>query len=321
VTSINAPPILAAPTKLPARAASASASGRGGLWRRMKNNRHFYLFVAPFFILFAIFGLYPLVFSLVLSFTKWDGLTEMRWIGLGNFARILDDEILLVSLWNTLVIGLLYVPAMLLMAFLLALGLNASWLRARAVLRASIFLPCVTPIFVIAIVFGLLLSDSEQGLLNYALGKVGLGPISWINSPTWSKPSIALLVIWRWTGYNMVLMLAGLQGINADYYEAAAVDGANRWRQMWHITLPLMRPTFLFCLILSVIGTVYMWDEPFILTKGEPGTSSTNFGLYLFNVSFRDFQFGYASCIAYTISVGVLGVSLVLNRLRRPRET
>lgn len=290
-------------------------AGRSGLWADVRRYRHFYYFVSPFFVLFLVFGVYPLLFSAALSFVSWDGLTPMRWVGLSNFVTMLDDEILRVSLWNTLVIGLLYVPPMLVMAFLLALALNASWLRARAFFRASIFLPCVTPMVVVAIVFGLLLS-SERGLMNQALSAVGLPRVGWLDDVRWSKVSVALLVMWRWTGYNMVLMLAGLQGIPRDYYEAAGVDGASRWRQMWHVTLPLMRPTFLFCLTLSVIGTVYLFDEVFVLTNGGPGTSSTNLGLYLFNVSFRSFRFGYASCVAYTVSVGVLIVSLLLRRLR-----
>ena len=286
----------------------------------IKRNRHFYLFVAPFFILFAIFGLYPLLFSLVLSFVRWDGLTDMKWVGLGNFVVMLDDELLRSALWNTLIIGLLYIPAMLALALLLAMGLNTTWLRARAFFRAAIFVPCVTPMVVIAIVFSLIFS-SERGLLNYALAAVHLPRIPWLIDVNWSKPSVALLVMWRWTGYNMVLMLAGLQGIEPDYYEAAAVDGASKLRQFWHVTLPLMCPTVFFCLILSLIGTVYMFDEPFVLTSGGPGVSSTNFGLYLFQVSFRDFRFGYASCIAYTVSIAVLIVSLVLNRFRQRSQT
>jgi lactose/L-arabinose transport system permease protein len=172
------------------------------------------------------------------------------------------------------------------------------------------------PMVVIAIVFSLLLS-TERGLFNYALAAAGLEPVPWLNSDGWSKVSVAMLVVWRWTGYNMVLMLAGLQGIPAESYEAAAVDGASRLRQVWHVTLPLMRPTFVFCLILSLLGTVYMFDEVFVLTAGGPGVSSTNFGVYLFNLSFRDFRFGYASCVAYTISLGVLVVSLALNWFRR----
>ncbi len=289
----------------------------------MRRHWPFYVFISPFFLLFAIFGVYPLVFSLYLSFVKWDGLTEQTWVGLANFATMLDDDILATSLWNTLVIGLLYVPPMMAMAFFFALALNMSWLKMRSFLRASFFLPCVTPMVVIAIVFGLLYSP-EKGLLNYLIGKIdqvvpfaGLQPVPWLTSERWSKVSVAILVVWRWTGYNMVLMLAGLQGISREYYEAAEVDGAGPWRRMRHITLPLMRPVFLFCGILSLLGTVYMFDEVFVMTRGGPGTSSTNFGLYLFNTSFSDFRFGYASCVAYTVAFFVFLVALLVRRFYR----
>lgn len=286
-------------------------------------HRHFYLFVSPFFVLFALFGVYPLFFSLYLSFVKWDGLTEKTWVGLGNFATLLDDDVLMTSLWNTLVIGVLYVPPMMVLAFLFALALNRGHLRLKAFFRASFFLPCVTPMVVIAIVFGLLFS-SEQGLLNYLVGKLSaafpflhLKPVPWLISEKWSKISIAILVVWRWTGYNMVLMLAGLQGIAHEYYEAAHVDGASALQRVRHITLPLMRPTFMFCGILSLIGTVYMFDEVFVLTRGGPGTSSTTFGLYLFNISFSDFRFGYASSVAYTVAFFVFLTTLLVQRFNR----
>ena len=286
------------------------------LLQRTWKHRHFYLFISPFFILFAIFGLYPLVFSLYLSFVKWDGLTTMTWVGLGNFAGMLHDEILLTSLWNTLAIGLMYVPPMFIGAFLFAILLNESWIKMRALFRAAFFLPVVTPMVVVAIVF-ILLYGQEAGFLNYLLGKLGARPIPWLVSENWSKPSIAVLLVWRWTGYNMVLMLAGLQGISTEYYEAARIDGAGAWQRLWHITLPLMRPIFIFCSIMSLIGTVYMFDEVFVLTQGGPGASSTNFGLYLFNTSFTDFKFGYASCMAYTVAFFVFISSLFILRFRR----
>jgi len=288
----------------------------GGRWAEVWRYRHFYLFISPFFLLFAVFGLYPLVFSFYLSFVKWDGLTEMRWLGLGNFAAMLDDEVLRKSLWNTLVIGVLHIPLMLTLAFLFAQLLNLQWLRMRALFRAAFFLPCVTPMVVIAIVFGLFFS-SERGLLNYAVTSLNLPPVAWTTSEQWSKISVAILVAWRWTGYNMVLMLAGLQGISEEYYEAAAIDGAGAWERMRQITLPLMQPIFRFCTLLSILGTIYMFDEIFILTQGGPGTSSTNFGLYLFNVSFNDFRFGYASCVAYTVAFAVFCTTLLVNRISR----
>lgn len=287
-------------------------ASRSEIWRY----RHFYLFISPFFLFFAIFGLYPLVFSLYLSFVKWDGLTEIHWAGLANFRYMLGDTLLWRALLNTLIIGVLYVPPMMTLAFLFAQMMNAPWLRFKTFYRTALFLPCVTPMVVIAIVFGLIFSR-DRGVLNYALGLLHLQPVPWLTSEAWSKVSVALLVIWRWTGYNMILMLAGLQGIPADYYEAASVDGATGFQRMWFVTLPLLRPTFRFCLLLSLLGTLYMFDEIFVLTGGGPGTSSLNFGMYLFNVSFADFKFGYASCVAYTVSLVVFLVSLALNRLNR----
>ncbi len=286
------------------------------LLHRIWAHRHFYLFISPFFLLFAVFGLYPLMFSFSLSCVQWDGLTPMTWVGLGNFQNMFHDEILLTSLWNTLIIGLLYVPPMFIGAFVFALLLNSAWLRCRGLFRAAFFLPVVTPMVVVAIVFGLLYGQ-EMGLLNYLAVKLGFARIPWIVSEEWSKISVSVLLVWRWTGYNMVLMLAGLQGISNEYYEAARIDGANAIQRMWHITIPLMRPVFIFCSIMSLIGTVYMFDEVFVMTQGGPGTSTTNFGLYLFNVSFTDFKFGYASSMAYTIAFFVFLASLLILRLRK----
>jgi len=318
-------------------AARGLVGGGRSRWANVRRHWHFYLFISPFFILFAIFGLYPLLFSLYLSFVKWDGLTEQTWVGLENFATMFEDEIFAASLWNTLVIGILYVPLMMAMAFLFALALNQSWLRLRGFFRSAFFLPCVTPMVVIAMVFGLLFSSSDRGLLNYlawklcamasdlislagaAFPSLGIEParwlddralVPWLTSESLSKVTVAILVLWRWTGYNMVLMLAGLQGIPEEYYEAARVDGAGGLARVWHITLPLMRPTFIFCGLLSLLGTVYMFDEVFVLTQGGPGISSTNFGLYLFNVSFNDFRFGYASAVAYTVALVVFVIAL-----------
>lgn len=285
--------------------------------------RCFYLFISPFFILFAVFGLYPLLFSLYLSFLDWDGLSEQKWVGLGNFINMLHDDIFFTTLWNTVVIGLMYIPPMFIGAFIFALILNASWLKFRGLFRAAFFLPCVTPMVVIAIVFGLLYGQ-DTGFLNYLIMQLGalfpwlhLKPVPWLVSEQWSKPSVAILLVWRWTGYNMVLMLAGLQGISEEYYEAAKIDGAGVLQRMWHITMPLMRPVFVFCGIMSLIGTVFMFDEVFVLTQGGPGTSSSNFGLYLFSTSFNEFKFGRASCMAYTVALFVFVITLLILKFRK----
>ena len=227
------------------------AKWKQDLWRY----RHFYLFISPFFLLFALFGLYPLLFSLYLSFVKWDGMTAMQWVGLANFRSMLDDEILWRAVWNTLIIGLLYVPPMMILAFVFAQILNSHWLKMRAFYRAAFFLPCVTPMVVIAVVFGLIFS-AEKGVLNYVFLQLNhllpflhLQPIPWLTSEAWSKVAVAILVVWRWTGYNMVLMLAGLQGIPGEYYEAAhggwrdavSADGAHH-AATDAAHLPVLRP-------------------------------------------------------------------------------
>ena len=289
------------------------------LRRQIAAHKHFYLFISPFFILFAVLGLYPLVFSLVLSFAHWDGLTSIRWVGLNNFVSMIHDDFLVDAIRNTVVVGCLYVPPMLIAAFLLASLLNVGWLRMRAAYRAAVFMPVVTPMVVVALVFGLIF-DFESGVLNYGLRVLHLDPVPWLISENWSKPSLAVLLMWRWTGYNMVLMLAGLQGISKEFYEAALLDGAGPFQRMRYITLPMMRPVFVFCTIMSLIGTVYMFDEIFVMTGGGPGTSSINIGLYLFNLSFVDFKFGYASCLAYTVALVVFVASLLIFRFQRKQE-
>lgn len=294
------------------------------LWRDVWRYRHFYLFISPFFLLFAVFGLYPLLFSLYLSFMKWDGLTAPVAVGFENFVSLFSDDMFYTALWNTLLIGCMYVPPMFFFAFIFANILNSKRLHLRGLFRVGVFLPCITPMVVIAIVFSLLYS-AESGLFNYVIVYATsffpggpIDPIPWLESEAWSKISVSILLVWRWTGYNMVLMLAGLQGISDDYYEAAIIDGASRRQRMLFITLPLMRPTFVFCSIMSLIGTVYMFDEVFVMTRGGPGTSSTNFGLYLFNLAFMDFRFGYASSAAYTVAIAVFVMSLVILKWRRP---
>lgn len=292
------------------------------LYRRVWAHRQFYFFISPFFILFAIFGLYPLLFSLWLAFLRWDALTPSTWVGLENFRTLAQDKLFWISLKNTFLLGLYHIPPMLGLAFLFAVLLNQNWLKLRGLWRAAVFIPAITPMVVIAIVFALLFG-TEFGLINYVLGSAAglLGiqwnGIPWLQSENWSKVTVSILLVWRWTGYNMVIILAGLQGIDRSLYEAAEVDGASRFQQLTRITMPLMRPTFVFVCLMSLIGTVYMFDEVFVLTGGGPGVSSTNFGLFLFDEAFGNFRFGYASAAAYTVAAAVFVATLVFLRLNR----
>lgn len=285
-------------------------------------NRPFYLFISPFFVLFAIFGLYPLLFSLYLSFMRWDALTPATWVGFENYLTLFQDRLFYTALLNTVLIGLYHIPPMIVFSFAFALLLNQQWLKIRAFWRAAIFLPVITPMVVIAIVFALLFG-TEYGLINHVLVTVSgwfgyeASGIPWLQSEKWSKITVSILLVWRWTGYNMVIMLAGLQGIDRSLYEAAHVDGANRFQQLWLITIPLMRPTMTFVVVMSTIGTAFMFDEVFVLTGGGPGVSSTNFGLYLFDEAFGSFRFGYASAAAYTVATLVFVATLLIMRAGR----
>lgn len=284
------------------------------LAERIWRHRHFYAFVSPFFISFAVLGLWPLIYSLYLSFVKWDSLTPPTFVGLANFRTLLSDGEFWSAIANTAYLFLMYVPPMLLLAFLLAVALNGPVTRGRAFFRAAVFVPCVTPIVVVAVVFSLF-TTPEGGLFNWILRKLPLvDPVDWQGTPLWTRISISLLLIWRWTGYNMVFMLAGLQGISADVYEAARIDGASRWQTLTRITLPLMKGTFAFCAIMSLLGTVYMFEEVLLVDRNG---SAQNLGVLLFNNSFSRFKFGYASAMGYTVGVLVFVLTLLIRRAQR----
>ena len=294
-------------------AIDATPRDHGSLATRVYRHRHFYFFVAPFFVSFAILGLWPLLFSLYLAFVRWDSMTPTTFVGLGNFAELWRDADFWQSIANTAVLFAMYVPPMLVLAFALAVALDGPITRGRAFFRAAVFLPCVTPIVVIAIVFSLF-ANYDTGLFNWLLGHVGLPKVPWQQEPFWTRVSIALLLVWRWTGYNMIFMLAGLQGIGGDVYEAARIDGASRAQVLWSITLPLMRPTFVFCTVMSLLGTVYMFEEILLV---DANGSARNVGVLLFQNSFTYFKFGYASAMAYAVAIVVFVATIAVRRLQR----
>ena len=286
------------------------------LGARMYRNRHFYYFISPFFVSFALLGLWPLLFSLYLAFVRWDGLTPAVRVGIGNFVALGRDAQFWDAILNTVYLFAIYVPPMLVLAFLLAVALNGPIVWLRSFFRAAVFLPCVTPIVVVAIVFGIFCSY-DNGLFNYLLTTLHLPKVGWQQDPFWTRVSIALLLVWRWTGYNMIFMLAGLQGISGDVYEAARIDGASRSQTLWSITLPLMRPTFVFCAIMSLLGTVYMFEEVLLVDRNG---SAQNLGVLLFNNSFAYFKFGYASAMAYVVAIVVFVLTMIVRRFQAEDE-
>ncbi len=279
-------------------------------WRR---HRHFYLFVSPYLLLTVVFMLFPLAFSFYISFFEWSGIKAGSFVGFDNYQRLFHEALFWKSLFNTLYIWAIHMPIELALALAFAVFLNQAWLKMRRVFRAALFLPAITSLVVVALLFSMVL-DQNFGLLNLLLGFAGIDPVPWLTSPQWSKVSLIMLLLWRWTGYVTVIMLAGLQRIPGHLYEAARIDGANEWKAFFAITLPLMRPVILFAFVMGTIGSFAMFAEPFILTGGGPNNSSLTTGLYLYREGFGYFHFGSASAIAYFLFLITLVLSLLQIR-------
>ncbi|MFI6595540.1 carbohydrate ABC transporter permease [Nonomuraea sp. NPDC050536] len=253
-----------------------------------------WIFVGPAAALFGMFFAYPLAASLLQSL---DG-------GAGNYTRLAGDPSFLQSLVNVGLILVIQVPIMIALATVLAYVLNQSWLRFRATLRAAYFLPAVTTLVAYAVVFRVLLR-TEGGAVNQVLGL----QVDWLNDPLWARVALIASITWRWAGYNAIILLAGLQAIGREQYEAAAIDGAGPLTTFSKVILPQLRPVLLFCSITSTIGTLQLFDEPLVLTGGGPGDATLTPILYLYQVGFKQFDFGYAAAIAWVVVLLIGGLS------------
>lgn len=275
-----------------------------------------YIYISPYFLLFLLFSLYPILYSIYISLTDWNGSKAKSFIGLQNYAALIHDHTFWMSLWNCVIIFMMYVPLMLFLALIFASLLNANWMVGKGFFRMALFVPNFVSVVAISFVFVLML-NTQDGIVNTLLTKIGLidKPVPWLESPWWGRISVAMMVLYRWLGYNMLLLLTGLQSIPKDLYEAAYVDGATKVKSFFIITLPLVRQILLFCTVLSTIGTFSLFTEPYILTKGGPLNSTLSPVLMLFNESFQNFNFGYASSIAVCFFVLMMVISLVQMRL------
>ena len=267
-----------------------------------------YLFVLPALLLFAVFKLYPIGWSFVISLHRTVAGVE-TFVGLDNYRRLLDDPLMWTALRNTAVILAVQVPLMLALATGLAVALNSTLLRGRPVFRLGFFLPMVTGLVAYGIVFSVLL-NKDYGLVNWLLGLVGVDPVPWLTNSLWARISLGLALTWHYTGYNAVLLLARLQTVPAELYDAAAVDGAGALAAFRHVTLPGLRPALLLTTVLSTIGTLQLFDEPMVLTGGGPDNATLTIGVYLYRNAFTYVDFGYASALAYalTLLIGLLGL-------------
>jgi ABC-type sugar transport system permease subunit len=293
---------------------------RRGLWHRILLNKHAYFFIAPFFLIFAIFGLYPITYSFILSFFNWNANQPWTFVALANYRNLLvRDTVFWTSLWNVIYIYLINVPPMIFVSVVIAVVLNSPYQKFKDFFRITYLIPYVTSVLSIAIVFFVVFDDS-RGLVNLLLGQIGLSPVHWLTSKKMSKISIDILVTWKWLGYNMIIALAGLQSIDTQVYDASRIDGAGTLRTFFRITLPLLRPVIGFQVIMATIGTLTMFTEPYILTDGGPGYSSLTLVLYLYRTAFKFFKLGYGAGIAFLTFIVILIPASIQVRLYAERD-
>jgi len=269
-------------------------------------------FVTPALVLLSLFFAYPLIASLWQSFYR-TAKGEQSFAGLEQYQRLLHDPLITKSLFNVVLILVIQVPIMIGLALVLAHVVNQSWLKARQGFRMIYFLPAITTLVAYSLVFRILLA-TDGGLVNQFLHLVGHQPIDWLNSPLWARMSVIAALTWRWTGYNMIILLAGMQSIPEEQFDAAAIDGAGWVRTFRSVVVPQLRPVILFTIVTSTIGTLQLFDESYILTEGGPNNATLTPILYLYKVAFRQFDFNYASAIAWLVVALIAGISFLQFR-------
>ncbi|MFL8937344.1 carbohydrate ABC transporter permease [Rossellomorea oryzaecorticis] len=283
----------------------------------MKNvNKYGYFFIAPFWIIFLIFSIYPVALTFYYSFTNYTGSGVAEVVGLANYKRLFTDTYFVEAFFNTWKIWGVNFILQIGLALILALIFSDMRMKLRglAFFRSIFYLPNLITISSVALLFGILL-DWQHGSLNMILLKIGLisEPINWLNEPATAQLSVSLILTWMWFGHSFIVVMAGVSGISKDYYEAALIDGANRWQTFTTITLPLLKPILLYIMITSLIGGLQLFDLPMLLTDGigSPDGSLNTMVLYLYNQAFKYNNYGYASAVAY----GLFVITLIFSAM------
>lgn len=270
-----------------------------------------YLFILPNFIGFVLFMLVPIIMALVFSFTNYDVISTMDFIGFENYIDLFTDDQFLISLRNTLWYCVLTVPSGVVLALLMAVLLNRQ-LKGMAIFRTLVFIPVITSMVAVSLVWSMLYEDNS-GLLNILLGYLGLGPVHWLTDTNMAMISIAIMSVWKGLGYNMTIFLAGLQGVPGELYEAATIDGANSVQKFFKITVPMIGPTTYFVTLMALIGSLQVFDQVNIMTGGGPVDATKTVAFYLYQYGFQFYKMGYACAAAYVLFILVFIVSLIQN--------
>ena len=274
-----------------------------------------YLFVLPSFVGFLVFLVVPMIASFGLSFYDWELLRPPRFSGLQNYQTLLNDRLFRQVLLNTAYYTFGLVPLNIVVSLGLALWLNTR-LRGIGLFRLGFFMPVVTVTVAVSLVWKWMYQP-DVGLINVMLGWFGVRGLNWLGDPRWAMPALILMSLWKGFGYNMVLFLAGLQGIPSTIYEAAVIDGAGAWQRFWRITLPLLSPTMFLAIVLTIISSFQVFDQAYVMTGGGPVNATNTVVLYIFQNGFQFFRMGYASAIAWVLFAVIFLFTLVQMRLQR----
>ncbi|MGW8959765.1 carbohydrate ABC transporter permease [Paenibacillus sp. NPDC055715] len=292
-----------------------------GSWQKLAP----YLFIGPSIILLTLFSLLPIILALVISFTDMNlsGLVDyhsIQFIGLENYKNVLVDPSFLKSIGNTLFFVIIGVPLVLLFSLSIAILINMGKSRAFKLFRVVFYLPSVTNVVAVAVIWSYLYNPT-LGLFNYVLGLMNLGPVPWLTDPTIAKISLILLAVWRGIGLNMIIFIAAIKGIPGSYYEAAQLDGASTWQQIRYITLPQLRYAIFFVSITTMIGWLQFFEEPFVMTKGQPLDGTLSASLFIYNNGFQFSKFGYAAAGSFILFFAIIAVTLIQFRLQKKAES
>ena len=276
--------------------------------RERREALEFYLGISPWLIGLVCFTGGPILASLTISFTQWRLLSPPKWLGIQNYIDMFQDEGTRVSLGNTLFYTGLSVPLGLVTSLFVALLLNQR-ARGSTLFRTLFYLPTITSGVAMALLW-LWLLNPEFGLINLALGLIGIKGPAWLQDPDWAKPALVLMSLWT-IGTSMVIFLAGLQGMPQHLYDAAKIDGANQLREFWHVTVPMLTPTIFFVMVTSIIASFQTFTNVYVMTEGGPGWSTLMYGLYLYNNAFEYLRMGFASAMAWGLFLVILALTIL----------
>ena len=284
-------------------------------------NRHPYIFIAPALLILILFSLIPITIAFVISFTDLNlkGLADwssINFIGLENYTTLLKDTVFHKAVFNTLFYVVIGVPLVIISSLGIALLINYGKNLIFTVFRAVYFMPAITNIIAVAVVWGFLY-NTEYGLFNYVLSLVDVDKVPWLEQPVLAKLSLIVLAVWKGIGINMIIFLAALQGIPNSYYEAARIDGAKRWQVLVYITIPLLRYSIFFVTVTTLIGWLQFFEEPFIMTQGGPLDGTVSMALFIYQRGFQFSEFGYAAAGSFVLFIVIIIVTLLQFKLKK----